>query len=218
MRLCIALFRNDRPGTWARKLLQETARGFRYQHKIGLAELSVPIPNFALFDHSGGMSHYVFESDAEDDLEGDLLFELISEHTTKEEAVIALHSADTAEYHFLNNYTNTGASCVKSTLQGGHGTEASNRKRPEIDMTIRQEVDSLLKGEAGPKRCRLMLLQKYSTNPGTLLKIPDVVKLKNRKATLKQSRFTKWDIKGISVMMEWAHTKILYVTDSIFWS
>ncbi|GMF26074.1 unnamed protein product [Phytophthora fragariaefolia] len=158
MCLCIAMSRNDHPGTWARTPGPENS----------FKKLSVPIPNFALFDQSGGMSHYVFESDDEDDLEGDSLFELISEHTTKEEAVIALHSADMAE----------------------------------------PEVDSLLKGGAGPKRCRLMLLQKYSTNPGMLLKIPNVVKLKNRKATLKKSRVAAWDIKDFSVMMEWAHTKI----------
>ncbi|GMF49341.1 unnamed protein product [Phytophthora fragariaefolia] len=199
MCLCIALFRNDHPCTWARTPGPENsfkkARGFRYQLKIGLAEHSVPIPIFALFDQSGGMNHYVFESDDEDDLEGGSLIELISEHTTKEEAVIALHSADMAEYHFLNNYTNTGASCVKTTLP---------------------KVDSFLKGGAGSKRCRLMLLQKYSTNPGMLLKIPNVVKLKNRKATLKKSRVATWDIKDFSVMMELSHTKMCMSPTAFF--
>ncbi|GMF46634.1 unnamed protein product [Phytophthora fragariaefolia] len=164
------------------------------------------------------MSHYVFESDDEDDLEGGSPFELISEHSTKEEAVIALHSADMAEYHFLNNYTNTGASCVKTTLYRCLSHQECPRQI-RIVQRAKVGVDGgpavvmfrcivLLKGGAGPKCCRLMLLQKYSTNPGMLLKIPNVVKLKNSKAALKKSRVAKWNIKDFSVMMKWAHTKM----------
>lgn len=71
---------------------------------------------------------------------------------------------------------------------GDHGIETTGSKRTGIDMALKPEVDSLLRGGAGPKRCRLLLLKKYAKDKAMTARIPDQTMLINRKASLKISR------------------------------
>ncbi|KAG1709911.1 hypothetical protein DVH05_016925 [Phytophthora capsici] len=71
-------------------------------------------------------------------------------------------------------------------------------------MSLKPEVDSMLRGGAGPKRIRLLLLKKYKKDKVKQAKIPDEIMLKIRKASLKKSSKNAWEISNFTVMMEWA--------------
>ncbi|KAG6623635.1 Multiple inositol polyphosphate phosphatase [Phytophthora cinnamomi] len=65
--------------------------------------------------------------------------------------------------------------------------DAAERRRG-ISPLLKDEVDAILKAGAGPKQCRLVLVERHQHDDDVLRLLPDETTLKNRKATLKKKK------------------------------
>lgn len=67
---------------------------------------------------------------------------------------------------------------------GHHDGSDTCAKKSGIPLRLKREIDSILCGGAGPKKCQKILHQRYKGDGNTLALIPTETQLKNRKAQL----------------------------------
>ncbi|ETL81835.1 hypothetical protein L917_17919 [Phytophthora nicotianae] len=103
------------------------------------------------------MSDDAFEAIASVSGKARPIYEDISTHASEEDAITALHCVDSSEYKHLRAY---GKPPRRVKEHGEHEGEVTHRKRSGIDMSLKPEVDSMLRGGAGRQRIRLLFVEK----------------------------------------------------------
>ncbi|EGZ13596.1 hypothetical protein PHYSODRAFT_335356 [Phytophthora sojae] len=137
---------------------------------------------------------------------------------TLEEAQIGIDVLDGFHYKYKHNYGNAGNGGRRSPDESGaqfvleetdmHGDEDQDIQRRGIHGALKREIDSILFGGAGPKKCRKLLLDRHGDNPVMLQHLPTESQLKNRKAGLRKKQSGGWEIHNFATLLEWAYTHL----------
>lgn len=120
----------------------------------------------------------------------------------------------------LVSVVDEGGDTVVSLQQDTHehaeepvgGASTTTSKKRGISPLYKHEVDAMLSGGAGPKKCRLLLLRKYKNDTRMIALMPDELQLKNRKATLKRNKqgnlFTRLQSAGAQCTIFFSDTSL----------
>ena len=148
------------------------------------------------------------ESDGEE-LVHRRVYDLVSEHATKDEALCVMelvgggvykHVYDGVGRHTSVYRCASHVNCnnrmrlvfpreegsIRLEVSGSHASEESNYTKSGISSILKREVDAILVG-AGPKKCLQVLLKTYNEKPDFLRLLPTITQLKNRKAYLRRA-------------------------------
>ncbi|KAI9987150.1 hypothetical protein PInf_023033 [Phytophthora infestans] len=93
-------------------------------------------------------------------------YAVLSTHGSKEEAIAAMMLRD------------------GTTFRGIHIGPELNGRKYGISVLVKREVDAILSGGAGPKKCLKILQENHVGNAAMLSILPTTAQLKNRKARL----------------------------------
>ncbi|KAL3656745.1 hypothetical protein V7S43_018304 [Phytophthora oleae] len=161
-------------------------------------------------------------------------FDVLSTHGTMEEALRAMLLRDGAAYRYLYNYGPLGNSdiyrcashidCAKYvhlvssssedeatiTLEarGIHTGPPSDVPRSGISILVKREIDAILSGRAGPRKCLKILAENDTGDMAMLRLLPTSAQLKNRKAHLTKKYEGKMKSTTPAALTVWCNGKL----------
>ncbi|KAF4150170.1 hypothetical protein GN958_ATG00591 [Phytophthora infestans] len=170
-------------------------------------------------------------------------YAVLSTHGSKEEAIAAMMLRDGTTFRFLYNYGPFGSfsvyecsshtNCMKFvrlvsskdesgeiliSLQssGIHIGPELNGRKYGISVLVKREVDAILSGGAGPKKCLKILQENHVCNAAMLSILPTTAQLKNRKARLTKKDEGNLKITTPAALLEWSHGKMCKSAEAFY--